>query len=172
MTGTKSAASSASFGAPGSLFPHISEDGGDSHRTDHRRASYRPGDPANGSSSLPSRRVVVDEAQDLSPAHSMLLRAMAAQGPNDIFLAGRIYDNYVSLGSLGIAIRGRSTRLAPSYRPTHEILWKYQQMIVAGVSDGMLPAARVERDCDTTTPELRAGDQAGTVIEVFSTTFT
>ena len=72
------------------------------------------------------RHVVVDEAQDLSPAHWMLLRAMAAPGPDDMFLAGdthqRIYDNYVSLGSLGIAIRGRSTRLTLSYRSTHEIL--------------------------------------------------
>jgi superfamily I DNA/RNA helicase/mRNA-degrading endonuclease RelE of RelBE toxin-antitoxin system len=72
------------------------------------------------------RHVVVDEAQDLSPAHWMLLRTMVAPGPNDMFLAGdthqRIYDSYVSLGSLGIAIRGRSTRLTLSYRSTHEIL--------------------------------------------------
>jgi superfamily I DNA/RNA helicase/mRNA-degrading endonuclease RelE of RelBE toxin-antitoxin system len=72
------------------------------------------------------QHVVVDEAQDLSPAHWMLLRAMVAPGPNDMFLAGdthqRIYDSYVSLGSLGIAIRGRSTRLTLSYRSTHEIL--------------------------------------------------
>jgi superfamily I DNA/RNA helicase len=72
------------------------------------------------------RHVVVDEAQDLSPAHWMLLRAMATLGPDDMFLAGdthqRIYDNYVSLGSLGIAIRGRSTRLTLSYRSTHQIL--------------------------------------------------
>ena len=72
------------------------------------------------------RHAVVDEAQDLSPAHWMLLRAMGASGPNDLFLAGdthqRIYDNYVSLGSLGINIRGRSSRLTLSYRSTHEIL--------------------------------------------------
>ena len=72
------------------------------------------------------RRIVVDEAQDLSSAHWMLLRAMVAQGPNDLFLAGdthqRIYDNYVSLGSLGIEIRGRSSRLTLTYRSTHEIL--------------------------------------------------
>jgi superfamily I DNA/RNA helicase len=72
------------------------------------------------------RHVVVDEAQDLSPAHWMLLRAMVAPGPNDMFLAGdthqRIYDNYVSLGSLGINIRGRSSRLTLSYRSTREIL--------------------------------------------------
>ncbi len=72
------------------------------------------------------RHAVVDEAQDLSPAHWMLVRAMVAPGPNDLFLAGdthqRVYDNYVSLGSLGINIRGRSSRLTLSYRSTHEIL--------------------------------------------------
>ena len=70
--------------------------------------------------------IVVDEAQDLSSAHWMLLRAMVAPGPNDLFLAGdthqRIYDNYVSLKSLGIEIRGRSSRLTLTYRSTHEIL--------------------------------------------------
>ena len=72
------------------------------------------------------RHIVVDEAQDLSSAHWMLLRAMVDRGPNDLFLAGdthqRIYDNYVSLGSLGIEIRGRSSRLTLTYRSTHEIL--------------------------------------------------
>jgi mRNA-degrading endonuclease RelE of RelBE toxin-antitoxin system len=72
------------------------------------------------------QHVVVDEAQDLSPAHWMLLRALVPTGPNDMFLAGdthqRIYDSYVSLSSLGIVIRGRSTRLTLSYRSTHEIL--------------------------------------------------
>ena len=72
------------------------------------------------------KHIVVDEAQDLSSAHWMLLRAMASQGKNDLFLAGdthqRIYDNYVSLSSLGIEIRGRSSRLTLTYRSTHEIL--------------------------------------------------
>ena len=72
------------------------------------------------------RHIVVDEAQDLSSAHWMLLRAMVGRGPNDLFLAGdthqRIYDNYVSLSSLGIEIRGRSSRLTLTYRSTHEIL--------------------------------------------------
>jgi superfamily I DNA/RNA helicase len=76
---------------------------------------------------------VVDEAQDLSPAHWMLLRAMVTPGPDDMFLAGdthqRIYDNYVSLGSLGIAIRGRSTRLTLSYRSTHEILATAERLL-------------------------------------------
>ena len=72
------------------------------------------------------KHVVVDEAQDLSSAHWTLLRAMVDQGENDIFLVGdthqRIYDNRVSLGALGINIRGRSSRLTLSYRTTREIL--------------------------------------------------
>lgn len=72
------------------------------------------------------RHIVVDEAQDLSAAHWRMLRAMVDRGPNDMFIAGdthqRIYGNHVSLGNLGIEIRGRSSRLALSYRTTHEIL--------------------------------------------------
>ena len=70
--------------------------------------------------------VVVDEAQDLSAAHWTLLRSVVDHGENDIFLTGdthqRIYDNRVSLSSLGINIRGRSSRLTLSYRTTREIL--------------------------------------------------
>ncbi|RPF44981.1 UvrD-like helicase family protein [Streptomyces sp. Ag109_G2-6] len=72
------------------------------------------------------RHVVVDEAQDLSAAHWKMLRAMVPSEPDDIFLVGdthqRIYDNQVTLGSLGINIRGRSTKLTLSYRTTREIL--------------------------------------------------
>ncbi|GAA3129569.1 UvrD-helicase domain-containing protein [Streptosporangium carneum] len=72
------------------------------------------------------RHVVVDEAQDLNPAHWKMLRTMVRLGPDDIFLVGdthqRIYDNHVSLGSLGVNIRGRSSRLTLCYRSTREIL--------------------------------------------------
>lgn len=72
------------------------------------------------------RHIVVDEAQDLNAAHWKMLRAMAPTGPDDIFIAGdthqRIYGNYVSLSSLGINIRGRSSKLTLSYRTTREIL--------------------------------------------------
>ncbi|CAL9588066.1 hypothetical protein SUDANB145_05168 [Streptomyces sp. enrichment culture] len=51
---------------------------------------------------------------------------MVAAGPDDIFLVGdthqRIYDNRVTLGSLGVHIRGRSAKLTLSYRTTREIL--------------------------------------------------
>jgi len=81
------------------------------------------------------QHVVVDEAQDLRPAHWKMLRAMAGPGPNDLFLVGdayqRIYDNHVSLGSLGVNIVGRSARLTLSYRTTKEILAS-----ALGVMDG------------------------------------
>lgn len=72
------------------------------------------------------RHIVVDEAQDLGPAHWRMLRAMIPESPDDLFIAGdthqRIYANQVSLGGLGINIRGRSAKLTLSYRTTHEIL--------------------------------------------------
>jgi mRNA-degrading endonuclease RelE of RelBE toxin-antitoxin system len=73
------------------------------------------------------QHIVVDEAQDLRPAHWKMLRAMAdPQLPDDLFIAGdthqRIYDHQVALGALGIHIRGRSSRLTLSYRTTKEIL--------------------------------------------------
>lgn len=72
------------------------------------------------------RHIVVDEAQDLSPAHWKMLRAMAAPGPDDLFVAGdtrqRIYDRQVTLSTVGVNIRGRASKLTLSYRTTQEIL--------------------------------------------------
>ncbi|MFC3999596.1 UvrD-helicase domain-containing protein [Nocardiopsis sediminis] len=72
------------------------------------------------------RHVVADESQDLHPAHWRLLRALVAEGPDDLFIAGdperRVGDHRVSLSSLGINVRGRSHRLRTVYRVTQEIL--------------------------------------------------
>ena len=74
----------------------------------------------------PYQHVIVDEAQDLHPAQWRLLRAAVPPGPDDLFIVGdphqRIYDNRVSLASLGIPVRGRSRRLTMNYRTTQEIL--------------------------------------------------
>ena len=87
------------------------------------------------------RHVVVDEAQDLSAAHWKMLRAMVAAGPDDMFLTGdthqRIYDNHVTLGSLGINIRGRSSRLTLSYRTTRQILADALQIMTGEVYDDL-----------------------------------
>jgi superfamily I DNA/RNA helicase len=72
------------------------------------------------------RHILVDEGQDLHPAQWRLLRAAVAPGPDDLFIAAdphqRIYDNRVSLASLGISVQGRSRRLSLNYRTTQEIL--------------------------------------------------
>ncbi|MGW4814095.1 UvrD-helicase domain-containing protein [Kitasatospora cineracea] len=82
------------------------------------------------------RHIVVDEAQDLSPAHWKMLRAMADPDlPNDMFIAGdthqRIYDHQVALSALGINIRGRSSRLTLSYRTTKEILTEALRVVAS-----------------------------------------
>ncbi|GAA0628975.1 3'-5' exonuclease [Sporichthya brevicatena] len=70
--------------------------------------------------------VLVDEGQDLTPAHWQFLRALVAPGPNDLFIAEdahqRIYGQSVVLGRYGIQIVGRSQRLRLNYRTTAENL--------------------------------------------------
>ncbi|WP_217253923.1 UvrD-helicase domain-containing protein [Streptomyces sp. AC602_WCS936] len=84
--------------------------------------------------------VVVDEAQDLHPAQWRVLRGAAAPGSDDLFLTGdphqRIYDSKVSLGSLGIAVAGRTHRLRINYRSTEEILaWSTEILSPVSVDD-------------------------------------
>ena len=84
--------------------------------------------------------VVVDEAQDLHPAQWRVLRAAVAPGPDDLFITGdphqRIYDSRVSLGSLGITVAGRSSRLRVNYRSTEEILtWATRVLVGARVDE-------------------------------------
>lgn len=76
--------------------------------------------------SSPYVHTIVDEAQDLHPAQWRLVRASVQAGVNDLFIVGdahqRIYDNRVSLASLGIETRGRSRRLKINYRTSRQIL--------------------------------------------------
>ncbi len=69
---------------------------------------------------------VIDEAQDLHPAHWRLLRTLVPAGEDDLFIAGdahqRIYGRPVVLSRLGIETRGRSRRLTVNYRTSREIL--------------------------------------------------
>lgn len=85
----------------------------------------------------PYRHVIVDEGQDLHEAQWRLLRALVAEGPDDLFIVGdahqRIYDRRSSLSKVGINIRGRSRKLKINYRTTHEILrWS---LTILGESD-------------------------------------
>ncbi|MBD7949737.1 3'-5' exonuclease [Oerskovia rustica] len=70
--------------------------------------------------------VLVDEAQDLTPARLVLLRALVATGPDDLFLAEdsqqRIYAPRTVLSRHGIHVVGRSRRLRLNYRTTAQNL--------------------------------------------------
>ncbi|MFM9613504.1 UvrD-helicase domain-containing protein [Streptomyces niveiscabiei] len=88
------------------------------------------------------RHIVVDEAQDLSPAHWKMLRAMVASGPDNLFIASdthqRIYDRQVTLSTVGINIRGgRSSKLTLSYRTTQEILDQAAKVVRGGTYDDL-----------------------------------
>lgn len=105
----------------------------------YKQLAARAAQNACASASLEPRRryahIVIDEAQDLHPAHWRMLRALAASGPDDLFICGdthqRIYDSRVALGTLGIDIRGRSHKLTLNYRTTKQIL-----TAAAGLLDG------------------------------------
>lgn len=79
--------------------------------------------------------VLVDEAQDLAPTHWQLLRALAGEHPDDLFIAEdshqRIYGRRVVLGQYGIRIIGRSRRLTLNYRTTAQNL-HYALQILQG----------------------------------------
>jgi mRNA-degrading endonuclease RelE of RelBE toxin-antitoxin system len=75
--------------------------------------------------SLPYCAILSDEAQDFSASELRLLRTLAPQEPNTLYLVGdghqRIYGQPIRLGSCGIEIRGRSRRLKLNYRTTEQI---------------------------------------------------
>lgn len=109
---------------------------------DRAARSVEPSEQNSGSGVRPRyRHVVVDEAQDLSAAHWKMLRAMVAPGQDDMFLVGdthqRIYDNHVTLSSLGVNIRGRSSRLTISYRTTRQILAAALEIMTGEVYDDL-----------------------------------
>lgn len=58
-----------------------------------------------------------------------------------MFLVGdthqRIYDNHVTLSSLGVNIRGRSSRLTLSYRTTRQILAAALELMSGEVYDDL-----------------------------------
>jgi len=70
--------------------------------------------------------VLVDEGQDLGPAHWQLLRALVGEHADDLFIAEdsyqRIYGQRVTLSQFGIRIVGRSQRLTLNYRTTAQNL--------------------------------------------------
>ncbi|PSL08463.1 UvrD-like helicase family protein [Haloactinopolyspora alba] len=89
----------------------------------------------SGQDERPADHVLVDEGQDLAPTHWQLLRALAPEGTDDLFIAEdshqRIYGSRTVLGRHGIAIVGRSQRLTLNYRTTAQNL-HYAMTILDG----------------------------------------
>lgn len=70
--------------------------------------------------------MLVDEGQDFKPCHWQLVRALAPEAPNDIFIAEdahqRIYGQRLVLSAYGIRTQGRSRGLKLNYRTTAQNL--------------------------------------------------
>lgn len=83
----------------------------------------------------PFDHVLVDEGQDLEPAKWQFLRALVAEGRDDLFIAEdshqRIYGHRVVLGRYGVKIVGRSQRLRLNYRTTAQNL-RFAVSVLAG----------------------------------------
>ena len=81
----------------------------------------------NDNNIRPYTNVIADEFQDFSNPELQFLRALVAEGKNDLFLTGdpmqRIYSGRkISFGAAGINVRGvRSRRLKINYRTTEPI---------------------------------------------------
>jgi len=90
----------------------------------------------NDNNNRPYTHVIADEIQDLSNPELRFLRALTAEGPNDLFLVGdpyqRIYSRKLNFKAAGINIQGRSRRLRVNYRTTEEIK-RHAVSIVSGI---------------------------------------
>lgn len=82
---------------------------------------------------------VVDEAQDVSPAHLRFLAALGVNRANALFFAGdlgqRIFQQPFSWKSLGIDIRGRSRTLRVNYRTSRQIRTQADRLLGPSVTD-------------------------------------
>lgn len=91
----------------------------------------------------PYTNVIADEFQDFSNPELKFLRALVAEGRNDLFLTGdplqRIYSGRkINFGSAGINVRGvRSKRLKVNYRTTEPIKRVAVSVVKGQVYDDM-----------------------------------
>src|SRR6266436_7480192 len=82
---------------------------------------------------------VVDEAQDISPAHLRFFAALGGERPNALFFAGdlgqRIFQQPFSWKALGVDVRGRSSTLRINYRTSHQIRTQADRLLGPVVAD-------------------------------------
>lgn len=95
---------------------------------------------ADQATELGIRAMVIDEAQDISPAAFELIRGAVPVAANDLFIVGdahqRIYRHKVVLSRVGVEVRGRSRSLKVNYRTTDEIRrWACAQLEGCAIDD-------------------------------------
>jgi superfamily I DNA/RNA helicase len=82
---------------------------------------------------------VVDEAQDITPAHLRFFAALGADRPKALFFAGdlgqRIFQQPFSWKAQGVDIRGRSRTLRVNYRTSHQIRTQADRLLGPVVTD-------------------------------------
>jgi superfamily I DNA/RNA helicase len=82
---------------------------------------------------------VVDEAQDITPAHLRFFAALGADRPNALFFAGdlgqRIFQQPFSWKALGVDLRGRSRTLRVNYRTSHQIRMQADRLLGRVMTD-------------------------------------
>jgi hypothetical protein len=87
----------------------------------------------------PYQHAIIDECQDFGPAELRLIRALCEPGESDLFFCGdegqRIYKPSASWLSLGIDVRGRSSRLTLNYRTTEQIRRRADALLPSTISD-------------------------------------
>ncbi len=86
------------------------------------------------------QHAIIDECQDFGPAELRLIRALCEPGESDLFFCGdegqRIYKPSASWLSLGIDVRGRSSRLTLNYRTTEQIRRRADALLPSAIADG------------------------------------
>lgn len=91
------------------------------------------------SKKVPFDFAVVDEAQDITPAHLRFFAALADGRPNALFFAGdlgqRIFQQPFSWKALDVDVRGRSRTLRVNYRTSHQIRTQADRLLGPAVSD-------------------------------------
>ncbi len=101
---------------------------------------YKAAEFVNQHPELKYRYVIVDEAQDFGPAELTLIRALASEKPNGLFICAdtrqRIYRPAVPWARFGIDTRGRSYILRVNYRTTRQIQ-QFAEKVLPSMIEGV-----------------------------------
>lgn len=88
----------------------------------------------------PFQHILIDEAQDLSPAELRFFASLAPKGPDNLFLSGdigqRIFRHPFAWSALGVDVRGRSHRLQVCYRNSQQIRRMADRLLPPVLHDG------------------------------------